>query len=386
MNIRTFEVNDAPFNKTKSEEVRKIASIGVDATKKYIYGIVKNEKDNAITAEIEKNFEAVVKDESADLDKAFGYAVLRYATRDENFGEEDLHLLQDPSFVSKTDFQERYYDVINSVLTTVIPAVTTTFLGRIAEVRSVPFGDSARFDIESNEIFQVSRSATGNPYGANQRKYTKTVTVNPYDTNITFDTDWYQMSSGIFNFGKNFYRASAGYAHFFTALAYQKFKELINTVPAAYKLSGWGDKAAREVLAAVQSANNNVPVSLFGTKVALGSVVPESDFMKFGISEEWTVRGYIGAWAGYPLVEAMNLINPLTINEATNRDFLIDNSKIWILPMTGRKPVKIVFEGSMFNIHKSVVDTGDMTERASLHYRVGVEAIYDQIYGEIELV
>jgi len=386
MNIRTFDVYDAPCNKSKNDEVKKIAKIGVDATKKYIYNIVKNEKENSIAAEIEKNFEASIKDDSKDLDKAFAFAVLRYATRDENFGEDDLALLRDPNFVTRTDFQERYYEVVNTVLTTTIPAVTTTFLGRIAEIKSVPYGDTARFDIESNEIFQVSRSASGILFGANQRKYVKTVTVNPYDTNITFDTDWYQMASGIFEFGKNFYRASAGYSHFFTALAYKKFADLITNVPAAYKLSGWSDKTAREVISAVQSANNNVPVSLFGTKVALGNVVPENDFMKFGISEEWTLKGYIGSWCGYSLVEAMQLLNPTTINEATTRDFLVDNDKIWILPLNGRRPIKIVFEGTMFTAQKSAMDTVDMVEKASLHYRVGVEAVYDQIYGEIELV
>lgn len=385
MDIRTFDVNNS-VNSKKTDEVKRIAAIGVDATKKHIYGIVKNEQGNSITADIEKNFDSKVKDDENDLDKAFGFAVLRYATRNENFCEEDLAQLKDPNFVSRTDFQERYYEVINTVLSTTIPAVSTTFLGRIAEVKSIGFGDTAQFDIDSNEIFQVSRSATGVAFGANQRKYRKTVTVNPYDTNITFDTDWYQIASGVFDFGKNFYRASAGYAHFFTSLAYQKFNELTSTIPAAYKLSGWSDKDAREVLAAVQSANNNTPVSLFGTKVALGSVVPENDFMKFGVSEEWVLKGYVGTWAGYSLVEAMQLMNPLTINEATTRDFLINNDKIWVLPMNGKRPIKIVFEGGMFNLQKAATDTADMTERASLHYRVGVEAVYDQIYGEIELV
>lgn len=386
MNIRTFDVYHSPCNTRKSDEVKKIAQIGIDATQRHIYGIVSKEKENTLAMELEQAFSKNVKDDTKDLDKAFGFAILRYATRDENFGEKDLDLLKDPNFVGKTDFQERYYEIVNTVLTTTIPAVTTTFLSRIAETRTIGWGNTAQFDVESNEIFQVSRSATGILFGANQRKYSKTVTVNPYETNITFDTDWYQIASGIFDFGKNFYRASAGYLNFFTAIAYEKFKALTATVPAAYKLSGWNDMEARKVLAAVQSANNNIPVSLFGTKVALGSVLPENDFLKMGVSDEWVSKGYIGSWAGYALVEAMQLMNPNTINEATTRDFLVDNTKLWVLPLNNRRPVKIVFEGTMFTAQKSAIDTVDKVEKASLNYRVGVEAVYDQIYGEITLI
>ena len=48
MNMKTFDVYDAPCNRSKNEEVKKIAKIGVDATKKYIYNMVKTEKENSI--------------------------------------------------------------------------------------------------------------------------------------------------------------------------------------------------------------------------------------------------------------------------------------------------------------------------------------------------
>ena len=89
---------------------------------------------------------------------------------------------------------------------------------------------------------------------------------------------------------------------------------------------------------------------------------------------------------GFPYIFRGALdVRATTINEATTRDFLVNNDKIWILPLNGRRPIKIVFEGTMFTAQKSAMDTVDMVEKASLHYRVGVEAVYDQIYGQIEL-
>ena len=360
-------------------DLEKVVRMGVDLTEAHI---AKNYAEQVKKA----NYE--IKESTEDysmLNKAFETALFRYV-----FKNNELELTKETRSEFrrqnplKTGESERYYDVITAVLTTVTPSVTELFTGMYNEVRNIAYGDTAEFEVESNEIFQVNRSAEGISFGGEQKKYKISKTVNTEPLNITFSTDWYRVAAGKEDFGLNFFRAAQGFANYFTVEAYNRLYTMATQVPASYRFVGLTTENIDMAVMAVQSANGGTQPSIIGTLPALREVLPNNDFLKVGVGEEWVKMGYVGEHAGAPLVKINNIINPVTVNTNQNAGapaFLFHNNVVFVLPFVGSKPVKTVFEGDLFNITKTAVETDDKKERASLTYRAGVDFVYDTIIG-----
>ena len=361
----------------KDKDLESVVKMGIDLTEAYI---ARNYAETLKAAKYEFAEKTI---EYALQNKAFETALFRYV-----FQNNELELTKE----TRAEFKrpkplklvenERYYEVVTSILTTVTPAITTIFTGMYNEVRNIAYGDTAEFDIESNEILQVNKSAEGIAFGGEQKKYSYTKTINPESLNITFSTDWYKVAAGKEDFGKNFFRAGQGFANYFTVEAYNKLYAMAQQIPAAYKFTGFTTENIDLACMAVSGANNGAQASILGTLPALREVIPTNDFLKAGIGEEWVKIGYVGEHAGSPLVKMDNLLNPMTINSNTSTgapSFLFYNTILFVLPFIGHKPVKTVFEGDLFTIAKSSTETDDKTERASLTYKAGVEYVYDTV-------
>ena len=378
--IDNFVDKEKSLGLRNDAELEKVVKMGVDLTKAYIANNYKK------TCEIAKADFAAVEDYDL-LNKAYETALFRYV-----FQNKDLNLDKEvrKNFKRKSPLKvtesERYYDVVESVLTTITPAVTSLFTGMYNEVRNIAWGDTAEFDVESNEIFQVNRSAEGISFGGEQKKYRYTKTINPEPLNITFSTDWYRVAAGKEDFGLNYFRAAQGFANYFTVQAYNRLYAMAQQVPASYRYTGFTTENIDLAVMAVEGANSGAQASIIGTLPALREVLPSNDFLKMGVGEEWVKVGYVGEHAGAPVVKIDNILNPVTVNSNTTSgtpSFMFYNNVLFILPFVGHKPVKTVFEGDLFNITRTAIETDDKTERASLTYRAGVDYVYDTVMALI---
>lgn len=375
---------DSYANKNKifgSPEAQVVVDMGVALTESYI---ANKHKDtiNSYGVDLTKSEE-----DYSLLNKAFQKALFGYVLGVEEFEmtSENLSRFKKPNPLKLSE-RERYYEIITAVETVVTPSVTEAFTGSYNEVKNIGWGDTAEFEVESNEILIAKKHAEGVPFGASQHLYRDSKTVNTELLNITFDTDWYRVASGKEDFGMLFFKASQGFVNYFTYQAYLKLVELTTQIPASYQYIGATTDNIDYCTMAVSSANNGVPVSIIGTLPMLRLVAPTNDFFKMSVGEEWIKMGYIGVHAGTPLVRMENLLNPTTINSNSNAatpDFLMSNEILFVLPFIGRKPVKTVFEGDMFSINLSEIQTSDKKERASLTYKAGIDYVYDEIIGVI---
>lgn len=378
--IDNFVDKEKSLGLRNDAQLEKVVKMGVDLVEAYVA------KNYEKQCEIAKADFKKVEDYSL-LNKAFETALFRYV-----FDNDSLELTKDTrkefrrQNPLKTFESEKYYAVVEAVLTTITPAVTSLFTGMYNEVRNIAYGDTAEFDIESNEIFQVNRSAEGIAFGGEQKKYRYTKTINPEPLNITFSTDWYRVAAGKEDFGYNFFRAAQGFANYFTVQAYNRLYAMAQQVPASYRYTGFTTENIDLAVMAVEGANGGTQASIIGTLPALREVLPSNDFLKMGIGEEWVKVGYVGEHAGTPVVKIDNLLNPITVNSNTTSgtpSFLFYNNVLFVLPFVGHKPVKTVFEGDLFNITRTAIETDDKTERASLTYRAGVDYVYDTIMALI---
>lgn len=376
--LDNFQDKDRTFGFNKNPNLEAAVKCGIDLTNAYMKkNFAKILETYGYDHEPVENYE--------DLNKGFQKLLFGYVydVKDFDLSKENMQNFKSPKRMNTAE-RERYYDVVTAVETTVTPAVANIFTGEFNEVKNIAWGDTAEFDIESNEILIAKKTANGVAFGTNQRLFNGTKTVNTESLNITFETDWYQVAAGKADFGKMFFKASQGFINYLTVAAYNKLLAMANQLPASYKFTGFTTENIDLATMAVSGANGGVECSIIGTLPALRQVVPTNDFFKLGIGEEWVKMGYVGLHAGTPLVKITNLLNPTTINSnqtAGTPSFMFRNNVLFVMPFVGRKPVKTVFEGDLFNITLSAVQTADKTEAASLTYNVGVDFVYDQIMG-----
>ena len=170
-------------------------------------------------------------------------------------------------------------------------------------------------------------------------------------------------------------------------------------------LDGFVERLYQQVIEALQAASTNVPsanagsasgidtdqlddvirvIAAYGRPMIMGfhSVIskinnlvsidsanpniPTSDL------DEIKSKGYIGNYKGTPIVKLPNYI----INEVTNAEWMLDESKLFILPANER-PVKVALKGDM-HIQEVPHPSGSMEQNAHKMLGVGI-LLYNNI-------
>jgi hypothetical protein len=151
---------------------------------------------------------------------------------------------------------------------------------------------------------------------------------------------------------------------------------------AAYSANGvtpqlWGTLKQR-----VMAANGGMKVIAIGTEVALSNVSLSGNF-QVEIGEEMNKVGYLNQYLGVPIIALRNVLVPGTTNETAT--LALEDNKIFMVPVAGDRPVKIVFEGNEVAVMYNPLETSDVRLGLTITMRVGVAAICGSKYGTITL-
>lgn len=384
-NIRLFNdiksygnLNILRMDETATDIVNTIVSLSERTAAKASKGLSFADGHEAKRYFSNTKLEGYEKD-AQDLNEAF----MRYCVEGTPFQWTDISMVRDPQVNRNRGFQDRLFAIVGQAMTPVAPAVVSTTVMNWAEVKDIALGDTADFTVESNELFEVNEAAEGIMFGPAQRLYKQEFTVNPTMKEVTVDIDWFWVATNKMDWGSWAYKIGLSFGAYINKLIYKTLKDAIGSIPAAYKATGWSDTNFLNIAKRVQLANNGASCYVFGTKVALGSVVPSSDYFKFQLGEEWTKVGYIGRYRGYDLMEMDQVLVPSTVN--TTATFGIDDDYLWFFPLGGYKPVKIVFEGGASTYQKDSTQNFDKTQTLTIQRKFAAKAITGSRYGYLTI-
>ena len=151
---------------------------------------------------------------------------------------------------------------------------------------------------------------------------------------------------------------------------------------AAYSTNGITPTLFGTLRERVSAANGGMNVVAIGTAVALSNVTLQGNF-QVEIGEEMNKVGYLDQYLGVPLVALNNVLVPGTTN--TSATLVLPDNIIYMIPVGGTRPVKIVFEGNEISVSFNPDTTSDRRYGISVEMRVGVAAICGSKYGTITL-
>jgi len=314
----------------------------------------------------------------------FVEALSEYCVKSAGFAWNGLETLKNPQVTNSVAFKEKFNAIVAQIITPVAPAVISQRYMDLAEVKQIGWGETARFIVKSNELFQVNDIAEGVQFGGLQRLYNDEITVNPTPKQIRFDIPWYQVAAGIFDMGEWAYKIGLSFGGYIQKNIVDAFTGVITSMTAAsspYVANGFTDSNFLTIAQRVQTANANAEVYCMGTVNALGTVFPSTVGLQYGLGEQIAEEGFLQRYKGVRLMPIEQAQVPGTIN--TTATLMIPNNVLYFVAMGQYKPIKVVFEGENVTVETVPTQTPDKTAGLAITMRFGVASVVGSKFGAI---
>ena len=322
-------------------------------------------------------------DKNRELLEAMGQRMTEGTRYEAKYEAEGLSMFKNPSVNRNSDIRENFNLVIAQVINAIVPEVVNeSFEAYLAEVKQIGYGDTAVFQIESNDLFKVNAKAEGVRKGVDQPMFDDEITVMASPLTIDTSIDWYPFAAGIFDMGNFAVKIARSYEAYIFIKVVKGMLAAEQAFGPAYTTNGitptlWGTLKQR-----VSAANGGMSVVAIGTEVALSNVSLGGNY-QVQIGEEMNKVGYLDQYLSTPLIALKNVLIPGTTNGSAT--LALDDRKIYMIPVGGTKPVKIVFEGNEVSVSFNPDETSDRRYGISIELRVGVSTVVGAKYGTINL-
>ena len=355
------------YNKTRDESFNAIVDSSLELAREVFEG--KKSAD--------------YKEKNAEVIKACGKKMVEGTPFEARFENEGLELFKTPNVRNNSTVRDNFNAILAQIVTAIVPEVTNdTFEGFIADVHQVGFGDTARFKIESNDLFTVNQKAEGVRKGVDQPMFDDEITVNASPVEISTAIDWYPFAAGEFDMGNFGVKISRSFAAYIFLKAIAGMTQATTAFGAAYATNGVTPVLFGTLRERVQAANGGMGVLAVGTAVALSNLSLQGNY-QVEIGEEMNKVGYLDQYLGVPLVGIKNVLVPGTTNSTAT--LALPDNKIYLIPVAGTRPVKILFEGNEVSVSFNPDETSDKRYGISVEMRIGISAVIGAKYGIINL-
>lgn len=295
-------------------------------------------------------------------------------------------LYNSPYFIAKFD------TILARVLTPVIPAVISRNYDQLYDLTQTGWGDSAKFEVESNELFLVSDIAEGVARGGVQTLLNTEYTISASPRQIATYVDWYLVAAGKLDWGKICAKVGLSYANFIQGMVIKSMSSTIaqagNYGIGGYMANGFSDANWVTVARNVSLANGGAQVYALGTEVALMDVLPAESAIsgfRYGENSEIVKTGHLPAYKKVPLIVLDQSIVPNTVNGPNPPTTNVSDDIIFMLPMGLNKPVHVVIEGNALTVQKNPYEMKDHSYTFTVTAHLGVGVVIGSKIGAITL-
>lgn len=303
------------------------------------------------------------------------------------FEKDGLACLKNPTVIKNKDVMANFDTVIAQMINPVLPMVSNNdLLSLFAETKQVGWGDNARFIIKSNELYKVNEIAKGVHRGVLQNIRGDEMTVEASPIELAFEADWYAMAAGVFDWGDHTIRVAKSFENYIYLKAIAALLSVGGEMSSAYTQTGFSDIGWTNLAQLVSAANGGSDVYAIGTLSALGQVLPAAPF-QYVLGQKIADDGMLDRFKGVRLVPTTQAIGYNQVNVAGDfgNPFIVPDDKIFMVPVAGYKPVKIVYEGDTIYAERAPEHTPDNTYRVNIQMMIGVAAVIGSKMGTIDL-
>ena len=263
------------------------------------------------------------------------------------------------------------------------------FMDQFVESRSQKRGDSTEFYIEAKQELHVSRISKDGKVFLDRQRFDQgeSISIKVETYGIKVYEHLARIMLGRADWGTLVAHLNAAVEKFIQQKVYDAFAEIVDNIPAAFKVSGATKADILKAVRNVQLVSGAQQVMLVGTGLALSAlegvdVTTPTEAMRNQLHEVGALRTF----HGIPLVELPQAIKKYALDEedGTVGELLVDDEIIYILPNNIGKPIKMIVEPELIDINESGVRVDDTIEFA-VRFSFGLALLTGRALGVIEL-
>lgn len=318
----------------------------------------------------------------------FSETLSKYCVENAGLKWTDINIIKNPQVSTyNTAFVNTFATVLAEMITPVVPAITSSEYNNFYEVTHVGWGDNAKYEVESNELFIVYDMAEGIHRQNQQTAYNTEYTIQASKKTISTFVNWYHVASGKLDWGKFGVKVAKSFEAYIQAAV---VKAMTSTIASAEALGIGGyvkagtDKTTWVELSQLVRAANNSDVYAVGTLGALAKVVPEDAGFRYNSTDDLTTVGYLPSYQQVPMVQMDNVLIPGSINTAAPK-LLLQDDYIFFVPMGFNRPIKVAIEGDNIVVTTDPTRTKDNTLGLTISMYIGVDSIVGSKFGILDV-
>ena len=258
------------------------------------------------------------------------------------------------------------------------------FFQKYVDQRNLALGDKNEFYSEDDSILSVMRVAGNHHDIVRQRLGAGSVqSISTYWCAVKVYSEFERVVTGAEEFAKFITKMYDAYDRYVKNTLYDAMVGYATTLAGQFKKTGTPTTEALNELCDLVSTATGNPVIIMGTRTALSKVtaLQNASYISDAMKDEHYRTGTLGMWEGKELVEI-----PQVFEKNKVGTYKIDNTLLWIMPVSDIKFIKLVNEGDTQLAQITDKDANmDMTYTAEMQTKLGVAVMLNSAFGVYDI-
>jgi hypothetical protein len=282
---------------------------------------------------------------------------------------------------SNPNYQWATFAVIGAIVDPVIADSINDNFGQFAEVRNGGFGDSFSFELKSSDLFITTKAGNGRRHAFAQRQHNGQATLIPENHMITVAEDLYRILAGKRNLAEYAVKIALSVEEQMATEIYNAINDTYGSLPAAFTAASFTQATFIPICQKVKAFNGGASVNVFGTQVALSSILPSDNYLRFQLGQEYNRTGFLQNWQGVNLFEMRQIADWTSATYATK----LDDTRLYIVPSSNEKMIKVCIEGSTISYADTTTTNANLVQKQTMHKKYVVGLVGSQKFGIVDL-
>jgi len=296
----------------------------------------------------------------------------------------DTTLANKEDIAKNPNFRWAYMSVIDAMIDMVLPEVVDKTIGSYTDVRNGAMGDSFKFEIESNDLFVVSKAGRNQRTVEFQREDVGQRSIVPFNHEISVAVNWYKVACGKESMAKFVLKAVMSIEAEMTKEVAGAFEaamlNVYNNGASNLHVAGFADKSVMKLVETV-SAYNRAEAIFMGTKVACHDLLPQSAALKMEVDSDYVKVGYLPSIYGTDVM----VMPQYADYTSTTYGLALSDEYIYVVSPSAQKIVKLCIEGGTHSNTLDHFDTADLTASTTINKSWGIGVCTNAIAGVIHV-
>lgn len=278
--------------------------------------------------------------------------------------------------------QALVFDIIEETVQTLLVTGwgNDPFMMKYVDQRNLALGDKNEFYAEDDSVLSVMRVAGNHHDIIRQRLAGGSVkSLETYWVAIKIYAEFERVVMGLEDWAKFITKVYEAYDRYIKNTVYDTMVGYATALTGQFKKTGSITAENLNALCDLVSTATGMPVMIMGTRTALSNVIKlqNATYISDAMKDEHYRTGTLGMWEGKELVEI-----PQVFEKGKVGTYKIDNTLIWVMPVSEEKFIKVVNEGDTQLMTVTDKDHNmDMTYEYELQTKLGCGVMLNGAFG-----